>query len=273
MIPCNSTRRRRPFFRRRVSDQSRDNRSTSWRASEREIVELQPSFVRPSFVRSFTRSGATADHLGWKNKELDPGPKSCIERLGTWVKPAARRIGLGVSSFLLLFSFATSHPRAPPDPLGPGSSSPTFLPPFVPLFQYQHTPPFPSFTSLFGTNLFCLYALFIVLGTNSGLHKFAILTYPSQCFVLEKFCRFFWPKNFEIFNSSSLNLTHFEFFYKDYFSRFLRSQNWGEKRNKDPSHHGTLAALTLINYTITLFSEMLKFSIIFFQKAFCEGKW
>jgi hypothetical protein len=29
------------------------------------------------------------------------------------------------------------------------------------------------------------------LGKNSGLDKFAILTYPSQCLVLEKFCHFF----------------------------------------------------------------------------------
>ncbi len=88
-------------------------------ASERSSNYDNRSFVHLSFVRSFGRSGATADHLGWKKKELDPGPKSCIERLGTWVKPAARRIGLGVFfSPLFLLPPATLAPHPTPWDLG-----------------------------------------------------------------------------------------------------------------------------------------------------------
>jgi len=175
MIPCDSTRRRRPFFRRRVSDPSRDNRSISRRASdspargraggpwgnlwsEREIVELQPSFVRPSFVRS----GVTADHLGWKNKELDPGPKSCIERLGTWVKRDARRIGLGVSFFFSPFFLCHLPPSRPTQPLGTWVKFTHFPSPFCSSPSIStHPPSLLSHPSLVPISfVYMLYSLF-----------------------------------------------------------------------------------------------------------------
>ncbi len=152
MIPCDSTRRRRPFFRRRVSDPSRDNRSISRRASdspargraghgaisgasERSSSYNHRSFVHLSFVRVLLLTT-----LGEKTRNLTQVPNLALNDLGPESNVTPVALDLGFLFFSPPFSFATSHPRAPPNPLGPGSSSPTFLPPFVPLLQYQPTP-------------------------------------------------------------------------------------------------------------------------------------
>lgn len=201
MIPCDSTRRRRPF-----SDG--DNRSISRRASERGT--LQPAggraigqslerardhrtttIVRSSIFRSFVRSVVRVlllTTLGEKKRNLTQVPSLALNDLGPGsnLPPVALDLGFSFPPFF----FCHLPPSRPTQPLGTWVSSPTFLPPFVPLLQYQPNPlPFIHIPLWYQSLLFICFIHFF--GKNSGLDKFAILTYPSQCFVLEKFCSFF----------------------------------------------------------------------------------
>lgn len=244
-IPCDSTRRRRPFFRRRVSHPSRDNRSISRRARaslqraggramgqslERARDHRTTTTVRSSIFRSFVRSFGCYCWPPWVKKQ-GTWPTSQVLHWTTWDLGQTCRPSHWTWSFFFFLTFFFCHlppslPTQPPWDLG--HVHPLSFPLLFLSFNINPTH-FPSFTSLFGTNLFCLYALFIVLGKNPGLDKFAILTWPSQCFVLEKFCHFFWPKNLEFLKFSSLNLTRFEFFYKDFFFQIFEITKLGEK--------------------------------------------
>ncbi len=150
------------------------------------------TFVRSSIFRSFVRV-LLLTTLDEKTRNLTQVPSLALNDLGPGSNLPPVELDLG---FVCFFFFSPLF-LLPPSTLAPhptawdlGQVHPLSFPLLFLSFNIN-PPPIPSFTSLFGTNLFCLYALFIVLGKNSGLDKFAILTYPSQCLVLEKFCHFF----------------------------------------------------------------------------------
>lgn len=147
------------------------------------------SFVRPSFVRSLVRV-LLLTTLGEKTRNLTQVPSLALNDLGPGSNLPPVALDLG---FLFFFPFFFCHlpPSRPTQPLGTWvkfthSPSPFCSPPSIstqPPSLHSH----PSLVPI--SFVYMLYSFF--WAKNSGLDKLAILTYPSQCFVLEKFCSFF----------------------------------------------------------------------------------